>query len=222
MQTTNVSLADFQRFCGPDLSETLARIESSLQGMSAEELIGLLASINATDKTFATAGQLKQLLGQLNVVIHALGILLCLPKILEPGERIESVSLGAGNTGRKFDLETDRRVAEFKFTRWQGGSETIRQNNFFVDFYLLAESTTPRMRCLYLLGTDYALKFMRGRRALASVFDKHMNLYQQFRAKYGDQYQVVRDYYVPRQSTVSIVDMTSWLGSPSLEDEATA
>jgi hypothetical protein len=45
-------------------------------------------------------------------------------------------------TGRSFDLETSYRVAvaEFKFIRWQGGPESIRQNQLFKDFYLLARS----------------------------------------------------------------------------------
>ena len=51
--------------------------------------------------------------GQVNVVIHALGILISLPYLLEDDEEIQSLSLGAGNTGRRYDLETDRRVAEF-------------------------------------------------------------------------------------------------------------
>jgi hypothetical protein len=62
-------------------------------------------------------------------VIHALGILLCLPHILRPGEVIDYVSLGAGNTGRAFDLETSLRVAEFKFIHGQGGPGSIRQNS---------------------------------------------------------------------------------------------
>jgi hypothetical protein len=64
---------------------------------------------------------MKQVAGQINVVIHALVILLCLPHILKDHEVIEYVSLGAGNTARAFDLETNQRVAEFKFIRWQGG-----------------------------------------------------------------------------------------------------
>lgn len=68
---------------------------------------------------------------KVNVVIHALGILLCLPHILEADGTVQYVSLGAGNTGRQFDLETDRRVAEFKFIQWQGGPESIRQNSLF-------------------------------------------------------------------------------------------
>ena len=46
-------------------------------------------------------------------------------------------------TGRSFDLETSYRVAvaELKFIRWQGGPESIRQNQLFKDFYLLAGSS---------------------------------------------------------------------------------
>jgi hypothetical protein len=45
-------------------------------------------------------------------------------------------------TGRSFDLETSDRVAvaEFKFIRWQGGPESIRQNQLF-KLYLLARSS---------------------------------------------------------------------------------
>jgi hypothetical protein len=31
--------------------------------------------------------------------------------------------IGAGYTGREFDLETNYRVAEFKFIHWRGGPE---------------------------------------------------------------------------------------------------
>jgi hypothetical protein len=120
-------------------------------------------------EALAAAAEMKRLAGQINVTIHALGILLCLPHILEPGERVEYVSLGAGNTGREFDLETNLRVAEFKFIRWRGGAESIRQNSVFKDYLLLAEHPTAKRKYLYLLGTEHALKFLRGGRALSSV-----------------------------------------------------
>ena len=156
------AVAAFQQFCGTDLSTTLARIESSIRGVSAERLDAALSSFGASEGTLASAGQLKWVVGQLNVVVHALGILLCLPRILEPGETVEYVSLGAGNTGRLFDFESDRRVAEFKFIRWQGGSETIRQNSLFKDFYLLAEHDTQKQKHLYVLETHHPLKFLNG------------------------------------------------------------
>ena len=88
---------------------------------------------------------IKQLTGQINVMIHALGILLCLPHILGADEIIDYVSLGAGNTGRGFDLETNRRIAEFKFIHWQGGPQSIRRNALFKDFYEMAEYETDKM-----------------------------------------------------------------------------
>ena len=215
------AIAAFQRFCGQDLTRTLAQIESSLGGTSRESLDGTLTSIGASAEMLMGAGELKRILGQLNVVIHALGILLCLPKILEPGEVIQYVSLGAGNTGRPFDLETDRRVAEFKFITWQGGSEPIRQNGVFKDFYLLAEHNTQKKKYLYVLGTLYPLKFLNGGRALVSVLSKDAPLLKQFQGKYGNHYHKVREYYQPRQAAVLIEDASPWLSSlvPSEGDE---
>ena len=59
----------------------------------------------------------KRSAGQINLIVHAVGILVALPKILEPGELVQSLSLGAGNTGRAHDLETDRRIDEFRAGR---------------------------------------------------------------------------------------------------------
>ena len=216
------SIAAYQQFCGPDITATLARIESSIRGVSVEQLDDTLSSFGAFENSLAGAGQLKLLVGQLNVVIHALGILLCLPKILESGEIIESVSLGAGNTGRLFDLETDRRVAEFKFIRWQGGSETIRQNSVFKDFYLLAEHDTRKKKHLYVLETHHPLKFLNGGRALDSVLSKNVTLYRQFQSKYGHEYRTVREYYQPRQSVVLIDDVSPWLSGVVVADEEAA
>ena len=60
------------------------------------------------------------------------------------------MSLGAGNTGRAFDLETNKRIAEFKFIRWQGGPEAIRQNALFKDFYFMAEHAGVKRKYLYV------------------------------------------------------------------------
>ena len=61
---------------------------------------------------------------QINEIVHSLGILLSLPKILEEGEKVESMSLAAANTGKGFDLETSERIAEFTFIEWQGSAVT--------------------------------------------------------------------------------------------------
>jgi hypothetical protein len=110
------------RFTGPDLTRTLSRIEAAVQGVTVDDCATFLECVGAVRETLTAAAEMKRLAGQINVTVHALGILLCLPHIPEPGEHVEFVSLGAGNTGRKFDLETNLRVAEFKFIHWRGGA----------------------------------------------------------------------------------------------------
>src|SRR5687767_13918117 len=92
-----------QAFSGPNLTRTLANVEGSIQGVTAENCATAVAAYGAQDEVLAAAGLMKRVAGQINVVIHALGILACLPRILEPGEKVQYVSLGAGNTGRAFD-----------------------------------------------------------------------------------------------------------------------
>ena len=203
-------LAAFRGFCGADLTQTLSRAEAALRGTTSNDLQLALADLRATHDAIAGAGELKRIAGQVNVAIHALGILLCLPHILEADEPVTYVSLGAGNTGRAFDLETDRRVAEFKFIKWRGGPESIRQNALFKDFFLLAEHTTSKRKYVYLLETERPLRFLNGGRALSSVL-KDARLAEAFRAKFGDQYRIVRDYFRPRQDVVTIQDVSSWL-----------
>ena len=123
-----------QAFNGPSLTHTLSGLEAALSGATGNACGQVLAAGGVTHDTLIAAGVVKTLTGQINVAIHALGLLLCLPRILERDETIEYVSLGAGNTGRQYDLETNKRIAEFKFIRWRGGAESIRQNSLFKDF----------------------------------------------------------------------------------------
>ncbi len=197
-------------FVGEDLGLSLARIESSLTGLRPSEVSEALESFNVDHEVLAGAGVLKNLAGQINVAIHGLGILLCLPHILHEDEHVLSLSLGAGNTGKLFDLETDRRVAEFKFIAWRGGPEAIRQNSIFKDFFYLAEHETAKSKHLYVLGTEYPLKFLRGGRAMSSVLSRHGKLHDDFMARYAD-LRVVSEYYLPRAHLVAIEDVSQYL-----------
>jgi hypothetical protein len=196
---------------GADLTQTIYQIEGSLKGISTEGYSSVLATSGAKAEVLGAAGLIKQLAGQINVVIHALGILLCLPHILRLGEVIDYVSLGAGNTGRAFDLETNLRVAEFKFIRWQGGPESIRQNSLFKDFYEMAEHETTKEKYLYVLGTEHGEKFFNGGRALSSVLSRNVKLRNKFNEKFGDRYRTVRDYYLPRKGLVVIQDVSPFV-----------
>ena len=197
-----------QAFHGADLTQTICQVEKLLKGVSQEGYACVLMSSGAKAEVLGAAGLIKQLAGQINVVIHTLGILLCLPHILRPGEVIDYVSLGAGNTGRAFDLETNRPIAEFKFIHWQGGPESIRQNSLFKDFYEMAEYDTHKDKFLYVLGTAHGEKFFNGGRALSSVLSRNERLRKDFEHKFGDRYRTVRDYYLPRKGLVVIQDVS--------------
>jgi hypothetical protein len=199
-----------QQFAGEDLTRKLARVEESAKGLTLESCPTALAACGARDEVLVAAGLVKKLAGQINVIIHASGILMCLPKILEPDEVVQYISLGAGNSGRPFDLETDKRVAEFKFIRWRG-ADSIRQNSLFKDFYQLAEYSTLKTKFVYVLGTEHPLKFLNWRRSITSVLDKHAALLERFRAAHGNQYECVRDYYQARGTKVALQDVSLWV-----------
>lgn len=189
------------------ITNRISGLEFDLRSKKMLDVIDLLHKENIDKGVVEAAFQIKHASAQINVIIHAIGILISLPRILEENETIESVSLGAGNTGRKFDLITNMRVAEFKFIEWQGGSESIRQNNLFYDFFALAELNSTKKRYLYLLGIEKALKFLKGNRSLKSVLSKNQSIDDQFKTQYNNQYKVVSDYYSANQEKVEIVDL---------------
>lgn len=149
------AIKSLQKFSGSDLTQKLSRIESKLRGATIESCAVTLRECGAETEVLNAAGVVKRLAGQINVIVHSLGILLCLPRILGAEEQVEDLSLGAGNTGRPFDLVTSHRIAEFKFIQWQGGAEAIRQNSLFKDFYGMARYQTAKKKFLYVLGTEF-------------------------------------------------------------------
>jgi len=212
-----------QTFEDKDLGERIGVIESLLQGADSAKLLATFPVFGIDNRLLEAALVLKATAGQVNVLIHALGILLAAPAILRDGEKVLSLSLGAGNTGKAFDLETTQRVAEFKFIHWKGGSEAIRQNSLFKDFYLLAEYETRKAKELFVIGKDLPLKFLQGRRSLASVMSRNNKLWADFQERYGQRFSVVSDYYLFRKEEVHILDLLPFLPSlgkvPTLDQE---
>jgi hypothetical protein len=202
------AVAALQDFSGPSgLTERIGNIERAFNGGDRESIRRLLERERIAETALAGVLDLKRLVGQINVVVHALGILLALPTILEDGEKVESLSLGAGNTGRDFDLVTDRRIAEFTFIAWQGGAETIRQNKLFVDLFHLAEEKTGKRKEMYLTDLDIPRRFLIGRRKLRSVLHRS-SLAKEFFDRHGDRFITVADYWKTFQDRVRLVDVT--------------
>ncbi len=200
-----------ENFQGESLTRSLSVIESRICGISSNDSEEFCVSFGVNDELIQSVRAVKKVAGQINVVLHAAGIMNSLPTLLQEGETVESVSLGAGNTGRKFDLETNLQVAEFKFIDWQGGAETIRQNGLFKDFHNLAEHETSKEKKLYVLGTEYPLKFFTGGRALTSVLSKQPKILASIRQRYGENVSITRDYYELHKNSVQIIDISKHL-----------
>ena len=186
-------------------------MEREAKGLTGRDCGAFVEPARASRDAFAEAAELKRKARQIDVTIHAFGILLCLPHILEDGEKIEYVSLGAGNTGRQFALETNLRIAEFKFIGWRGGAEAVRQDATFKDFYLMAAHSTSKRKCLYLLGTQEALRFFQGGRALTSVLSRYQRIQQIFFERFGQQFRTVGEYYAAHSGQVAIEDVSPWV-----------
>ena len=210
--TIDRAIEAIEAFQGSSLTASLSAIEADVIGLGAPDLRGFCGSRGIDNAFMASAASIKKVAGQINVIIHAAGILCSLPSLLEPGEIVESISLGAGNTGRKFDLETNRRIAEYKFIDWQGGSESIRQNSIFKDFFELAEHNTRKSKHLYVVGTDYPLKFLKGGRALSSVLSRRPETLNRITERYGKHVNKVRDYYAMKKTEIEIRDISPFIG----------
>jgi hypothetical protein len=178
-----------------ELSARIADLEHDLSRTTLEDAQLVLATQGIDSDLMQAALDVKKMSGQINVVVHAVGILVSLPYILNPAERIESLSLGAGNTGRLHDLETNQRIAEFKFIKWKGGAESIRQNGVFVDLFNLASTSTDRKKYLYVVGKEHPMRFLNGGRSLSSVLSKNASVAERFDEAHGDTFTVVRDYW---------------------------
>lgn len=196
-----------EAFKSVSLRRRISTLEASLQGANRGACEYLFATQGIHSTLLESSLVLKHAAGQIDEVVHALGILVSLPHILRCDEVVETLSLAAGNTGRPFDLETNLRVAEFKFIDWKGGPESIRQNQLFKDFYFLAELPTPKERYLYTIGLEHPLRFLRGGRALRSVMSRNNILWTDFEKQYGSRFRTVADYYAYKESCVTLVDL---------------
>lgn len=183
-------------FMGIGLTERLAAMQSQLLKTRRADLKEILHRNGVTADALIGAFQIKRLAAENNTALHALGILLLLQEILEEDEVIEYTSLGAGNNGGGFfDLQTTKRIAEFKFINWRGGPEAVRQDSLFKDLVGLAEwkRERPLTRELFVLEADAPLNFLHGRRRIESVLRRHPNIL----VRYPEicNYETVGDYY---------------------------
>ena len=197
-----------QQFKSDSLTETIAAVESQARGAGAVGVVSINHSFGVSPELLIAAAEVKRASAQIDVVIHAIGILYALPHILREDEVIEGLSLGAGSAGSDFDLVTSERIAEFKFIRWQEKGNAVRNSTLFQDYYRLVREETDKERYLYLLETEIPLRFLRGGRDPLKVLNRSQSLVEDFAARYGRAYRTVGDYHEAHQAEVQIANLT--------------
>ncbi len=209
-------VGELEKFAEGSLKHKLRDIEGHLVKGDVSDCADINATFGIGPDLLEAAATVKRAAAQIDVLIHSIGILHLLPSVLEEGETVEYLSLGAGNTGKKFDLETDRQIAEFTFIAWRGGAEAIRQNKLFIDFIHLAEAETEKTRNLYVLGIHHPEKFFNSNRALSSVLKSRPDEALTLSTAYGNSFKVVNEYYRHHATRVNVRDISAFVPSSLL------
>lgn len=147
------AVATFVRFMEhAPLAVTIANLEHALEGAERGGIAEQLPTHGVSPELLRAARYIRDQVGRVSDVIHASAIALALPHLLEPGEVLRRPSLAAGNdSSRPFDVETNRRIAEFKLAQW-AGADAMRKRQLFKDFVELAADDSGRAAELYVLG----------------------------------------------------------------------
>ena len=121
---------------GGSFTSGISRLEQELAGATTETLVGAIGSSGITQDLLAASILVRRNFGRISDVIHASAIVLTLPQVLEDGETLmRPPSLAAGNDpSRPYDLETDRRVAEFKLSEWKGTDAARKRQSSRISF----------------------------------------------------------------------------------------
>ncbi|MEU4674840.1 hypothetical protein AB0F91_44610 [Amycolatopsis sp. NPDC023774] len=143
------------------LTDGMSELEHALLGADRAAAARVAEVAGFTELLLQAALIVRRDVGRISDVIHAAVISLALPAILEQGEVVANrPSLGPGNDkSRPFDLETDRRVAEFKVAVWSGG-DMMRKRGVVTDLVHLALDDSGRRPELWVVGTE-PLRFLR-------------------------------------------------------------
>ncbi|MFC4983544.1 hypothetical protein [Streptomyces atroolivaceus] len=190
------------------LTEAIAALEYGLDGADAAHAVQVAEAGGMDVALLASALTVRESLGRINDLIHASGILLALPHVLEEGERVSRrPSLGAGNDpGRPYDLETDRRVAEFKLARWRG-ADAMRKRQVFKDLTMLAADRSGRAADLFIIGPEPA-RFLRSSTSTSAwALDRSPGALRTFESAFGSPNMSIRDFTATHAAHVRITDL---------------
>jgi hypothetical protein len=213
-------LAAFLR--GGRLTSVVADLEQQLSQADASQAASAGAAAGMAPNLLVAAMAVRRDIGRINDLIHAAAITLTLPHILDSGERlVNRPSLAAGNSpGQHYDVETDRRIAEFKLAAWSG-TDAMRKRGVFHDLVHLAADTSGPQPELYVVGPA-PIRFLTGTRstarwALNRGADSTRELYV---ARFGDLDLPVREFTAGPAAHVRLIDLADVLPAVGAEVDA--
>ncbi|MHA4850955.1 MULTISPECIES: hypothetical protein [unclassified Rhodococcus (in: high G+C Gram-positive bacteria)] len=203
------------------LTNHLASAEEALAGAAITGCNDVVTEFRFSEDLLDAALAIRQHVGRLSDVIHATVIARCLPLILEPGETVTvRPSLGAGNDpSRPFDVETDRRVAEFKVAQWKG-ADTMRKRGVFADLVHLAFDESDRRAQMFIVG-PLPRKFLTSSKATAewALARSSPHTRRRFEEKFGPGGGfTIAEFTGGPAAHIEIIDLASFIPSLGLPD----
>ena len=199
------------------LTVAVRDLEHALAWRDGEAAAGQVAAAGVDGSLLAAALATRRQLGRLNDLIHASAIGLVLPQLLEPGEVVHGrPSLAAGNDPtRPYDLQTTKRIAEFKLAVW-AGADAVRKRGVFKDLVHLAADESGRRAQLFVVGQE-PIRFLRTSTSPASWgLDRATTTRAVFEQRFGPLTTRIRDFTAGAGARVELVDLLPML--PQLAD----
>jgi hypothetical protein len=194
------------------LTTAIAELERRLDGLDGARVEAVTRTSGVDRDLLGAAIIVRRDLGRISDLIHAAAIVLVLPHVLEDGEQVSNrPSLAAGNDpSRPYDLEMNRRVAEFKLSRWVG-ADAMRKRQTFKDLVHLAADTSGRQPELFIVG-NAPTRFLRSSRSTASwALDRSPATRELFIERYGSLEMRIADFTAGPAARVRITDLTTLL-----------
>lgn len=193
------------------LTAIIAGLERALEGCDQDGLHEVLEGHAISPELLHAAMLLRERLGRISDVIHAAAIALVLAESMRPGEILSRPSLAAGNDpSRRYDVESDQRVAEFKLARWDG-SDAMRKRHVFKDLVTLTADSSGRDAELYVLG-DRPLRFLRETRSTARwALDRFPATRELFEDQFGSLDTPIPQFASGPARRVKIINLEEWL-----------
>lgn len=184
---------------GDTPSQRFSELKLQIEGKKIKEITENIKDIN--HESFKAAKIIKESKSQINETVHAIGIIILLPKILDKQEKVESVSLAAGSDRSGFDLVTDKRVAEFKFGK--SPKEQLigyRRRTFYSDYLCLLMNIdkNDKTQYFYLYQPHLFIKFIKGKSQWKNVLKKNlslMNRFENFLKRHNSNASTVKEVY---------------------------